>query len=126
MKRASLSRAIPAAERRTILAEYESYPRGYARRGALLRRYGIYTSQVAKWRLRRDQGDDTWRTQPVVTECERQAGQCSAVEASSRCCGFRRNFLKILKTNREYFSMIKVLTSNVLLPIFESLSSSRV
>ena len=59
MKRASLSHHIPAAERRKILDEYESYPRGDARRGALLRRHGIYSSQVAKWRIRRDQGDDT-------------------------------------------------------------------
>jgi transposase-like protein len=59
MKRPSLSRAIPAAERRKILDEYESYPRGDARRGALLRRHGVYSSQVAKWRIRRDQGDDT-------------------------------------------------------------------
>jgi transposase-like protein len=59
MKRPSLSRAIPAAERRKILEEYESYPRGDARRGALLRRHGIYSSQVAKWRIRRDQGDTT-------------------------------------------------------------------
>jgi transposase-like protein len=59
MKRPSLSRAIPAAERRKILEEYESYPRGDVRRGALLRRHGIYSSQVAKWRIRRDQGDDT-------------------------------------------------------------------
>jgi transposase-like protein len=59
MKRASRSRHIPAAERRKILDEYESYPRGDARRGALLRRHGIYSSQVAKWRIRRDQGDET-------------------------------------------------------------------
>jgi transposase-like protein len=59
MKRTSLSRAIPAAERRKILEEYESYPRGDARRGAVLRRHGIYSSQVAKWRIRRDQGDET-------------------------------------------------------------------
>jgi transposase-like protein len=41
------------------LEEYESYPRGDARRGALLRRHGIYSSQVAKWRIRRDGGDAT-------------------------------------------------------------------
>lgn len=57
MKRASLSRHIPATERRKILEEYESYPRGDARRGAILRKHGIYSSQVAKWRLRRDRGD---------------------------------------------------------------------
>ncbi len=57
MKRASLSRHIPAPERRKILDEYESYPRGDARRGAVLRKYGIYSSQVAKWRHARERGD---------------------------------------------------------------------
>jgi len=49
--------------------------RGDARRGALLQRYDIYTSQMAKWRLRRDQSDDTWRTQPVVGFLNLQAGR---------------------------------------------------
>lgn len=57
MKRASLSRHIPATERRTILEEYESYPRGDSRRGAILRKHGIYSSQVATWRLARERGD---------------------------------------------------------------------
>jgi transposase len=59
MKRASLSRHIPASERRKILEEYESYPRGDSRRGAILRKHGIYSSQVAKWRNARDRGDDS-------------------------------------------------------------------
>ena len=59
MKRASVSRHIPAAQRRAILDEYESYPRGDARRGAVLRKHGIYSSQVAKWRLARERGDDS-------------------------------------------------------------------
>jgi transposase len=59
MKRASVSRHIPAAQRRTILDEYESYPRGDIRRGAVLRKHGIYSSQVAKWRNARDRGDDS-------------------------------------------------------------------
>ena len=37
-----------AAERRAILEEYDSYPRGDGRRGALLRRHGVYTSQISK------------------------------------------------------------------------------
>ena len=57
MKRASLSRHIPASERRKILEEYESYPRGDIRRGAILRNHGIFSSQVAKWRLARERGD---------------------------------------------------------------------
>ena len=48
-----------AADRRAILDEYDSYPRGDARRGALLRRHGVYTSQIAKWRQRLARGDTT-------------------------------------------------------------------
>lgn len=44
--------ARTAAERRAILEAYESYPRGDARRGALLRRHGVYPSQIATWRQR--------------------------------------------------------------------------
>jgi transposase len=44
-----------AAERLRILEEYDSYPAGSPQRGALLRREGIYTSAITKWRkLRRD------------------------------------------------------------------------
>jgi transposase len=50
---------LTAAERQVILEEYDSYPRGDARRGALLRRYGLYTSQMAKWRERLKRGDAT-------------------------------------------------------------------
>ncbi len=54
----------PSAERRTrsatdklrILQEYEACPAGSPARGALLRREGIYTSQISKWRKQRDQG----------------------------------------------------------------------
>lgn len=54
---------LTAAERRRILDEYDSYPRGDVRRGALLRRYGLYTSQIAKWRerIKRGQTDLTPR-----------------------------------------------------------------
>lgn len=44
---------LTSEDRRRILEEYDSYSRGDARRGALLRRHGLYTSQVAKWRERR-------------------------------------------------------------------------
>jgi len=43
---------LTAAERRAILDEYESYPRGDPRRGALLRRHGLYSSHSTKWRQR--------------------------------------------------------------------------
>jgi transposase len=45
-----------AAEKLAILAEYESYPRGDPRRGALLRRTGAYTSHISKWRKQRERG----------------------------------------------------------------------
>src|SRR4051812_33327459 len=50
---------LTAAERQLILQEYDSYPRGDARRGALLRRYGLYTSQMSKWRERLKRGAAT-------------------------------------------------------------------
>jgi len=57
---ASIERlTLTAAERQIILEEYDSYPRGDARRGALLRRYGLYTSQMAKWRERLKRGEAT-------------------------------------------------------------------
>lgn len=45
-----------AAERLRILEEYESYPAGSPERGALLRREGVYTSAIAKWRKLRRNG----------------------------------------------------------------------
>jgi transposase-like protein len=45
-----------AAEKLAILQEYESYPRGAPERGALLRRKGIYTSHISKWRQQRNRG----------------------------------------------------------------------
>lgn len=45
-----------ARERLSILAEYESFPRGDTRRGELLRRHGLYTSHMSKWREQRDRG----------------------------------------------------------------------
>jgi transposase len=45
-----------AAEKLAILQEYESYPRGAPERGALLRRTGIYTSHISKWRQQRNRG----------------------------------------------------------------------
>jgi transposase len=45
-----------AAEKLALLAEYEAFPRGSADRGAFLRRHGLYTSHLSKWRHLRDQG----------------------------------------------------------------------
>src|SRR5690349_16431776 len=45
-----------AAEKLAILTEYESYPHGDPRRGALLRRSGLYTSHISKWRKQRARG----------------------------------------------------------------------
>lgn len=47
--------ARSAAERLRIVEEYDSYPAGSPERGALLRREGVYSSALSKWRkLRRD------------------------------------------------------------------------
>ena len=47
---------LTAAERQLILEEVDSYPRGDARRGALLRRSGLSTAHLSKWRERRKRG----------------------------------------------------------------------
>jgi len=49
-------RARSAVERLRIVEEYDSYPPGAPERGAILRREGIYTSQIAKWRKLRTKG----------------------------------------------------------------------
>jgi transposase len=55
-----------AAEKLAILTEYESYPRGDPRRGALLRRTGLSTSHISKWRKQRERGAlDRLAPQPV-------------------------------------------------------------
>ncbi len=45
-----------AAAKLRILAGYEAYPVGAPERGALLRREGIYTSHISKWRKQRERG----------------------------------------------------------------------
>jgi transposase-like protein len=45
-----------ATEKFALLAEYEAFPRGSAERGAFLRRNGLYTSHMSKWRHLRNQG----------------------------------------------------------------------
>jgi transposase-like protein len=49
-------RTRTAAEKLRILQEYDTAPVGSPERGALLRREGIYTSQISKWRKLRDRG----------------------------------------------------------------------
>jgi len=49
-------RARSAVDKLRILQAYEACPAGSPERGALLRREGIYTSQIAKWRKARDRG----------------------------------------------------------------------
>jgi transposase len=48
--------ARSAAEKLRIVQEYDSYPVGSPERGAVLRREGIYTSQISKWRKRHGRG----------------------------------------------------------------------
>ncbi len=55
-----------AAQRLAILAEYESYPKGDPRRGDLLRRHGLYSSHISKWREQRDRGSLSSQVQPTV------------------------------------------------------------
>lgn len=57
---------LTAAQKFAILAEYEALPRGDARRGELLRRHGLYTSHMTKWRAQRDRGSLTTHTQPAA------------------------------------------------------------
>jgi hypothetical protein len=45
-----------ATQKLALLAEYETFPRGSAERGAFLRRNGLYTSHMSKWRDLRDRG----------------------------------------------------------------------
>ncbi len=49
-------RTRSAAEKLRILQDYDAAPVGSPERGALLRREGIYTSQISKWRKLRDRG----------------------------------------------------------------------
>lgn len=57
--KATPSMHFTTADRIRILEEYDSYPRGDERRGLLLRRHGVYTSQIAKWRARLARGDQS-------------------------------------------------------------------
>jgi transposase len=49
-------RTFTAAYKARILDEYDALPAGGEQRGALLRREGLYSSQIAEWRKARDAG----------------------------------------------------------------------
>jgi transposase len=49
-------RSFTAEYKARILAEYDALPHGSEKRGALLRREGLYTSHIAEWRKARDAG----------------------------------------------------------------------
>ena len=53
-----------APERLALLEEYDSYPQGDPRRGALLRTHGLYSAQVARWRNQRKRGTLTAQQVP--------------------------------------------------------------
>jgi transposase len=57
---------LTAAQKLAILADYEALPRGDARRGELLRRHGLYSSHMSKWREQRDRGRLSSHTQPAA------------------------------------------------------------
>jgi transposase len=49
-------RTFAAAHKARILDEYDALPAGGEQRGALLRREGLYSSDIAEWRKARDAG----------------------------------------------------------------------
>ena len=55
------------AERLTLLEEYDGYPQGSPRRGALLRQHGLSSSQKARWWEQRRRGTLTPQTVPTIS-----------------------------------------------------------
>ena len=72
----STRRARSAAEKLRIIQEYDSYPVGSPERGAVLRRAGIYTSQISKWRKQRDRAAVAGLTPPRGGLCCRWRAPC--------------------------------------------------
>ena len=81
-----------AAEKLRILQVYDSYPLGSPERGALLRREGIYTSQISKWRKRhagggvqalraQARGPKPTRQDPLQAEVERLRKENARLQA---------------------------------------------
>jgi hypothetical protein len=57
-------RTLTSAERRAMLTESDSYPNGDPRRGTVLRRSRLYTSQLATWRQRLANGATSLAPRP--------------------------------------------------------------
>ena len=49
-------RTFSAAYKAEIVAEYDSHPKGSDKRGAILRREGLYTSHLSEWRKQAEAG----------------------------------------------------------------------
>ena len=49
-------RSFTAEYKAEILAEYDSWPKGSAERGAILRREGLYSSHISEWRKQAEAG----------------------------------------------------------------------
>lgn len=83
----SVQRPFSPTQRLAILAEYESYPRGDTRRGELLRRHGLYSSHMTKWRQQRERGTLTSHKQPLagrpVPPCDPQADELARLRAEN-------------------------------------------
>src|SRR3954454_1910094 len=79
----SQRRTRSAAEKLRILQAYEAAPSGTPERGGLLRREGIYSSHISKWRKLRDQGKlgslSPQRRGPKATPRERLADELDAL-----------------------------------------------
>lgn len=89
---ASVRPSWTAAQKLALLAEYEAFPHGSAERGAFLRRNGLYTSHMSKWRRVRDQGalagfapqargPKPAPQDPLVAENARLQGELARVQA---------------------------------------------
>jgi transposase-like protein len=89
---ASVRPSWTAAQKLALLAEYEAFPHGSAERGAFLRRNGLYTSHMSKWRRLRNQGalaglapqargPKPAPQDPLVAENARLQGELARVQA---------------------------------------------
>lgn len=89
---ASVRPSWTATQKLALLAEYESFPHGSAERGAFLRRNGLYTSHMSKWRRMRNQGalaglapqargPKPLPQDPLVAENARLQGELARVQA---------------------------------------------
>jgi hypothetical protein len=76
-----------AAEHLRIVEEYDSYPAGSPERGALLRREGVYTSAISKWRKLRRSGAlealETQRPGPKTAVLDPLHGELAQLRAEN-------------------------------------------